>query len=100
MKAYHSVSILGGSDSSRNDGLVVAIKNDVANLIGGSAGAAVTTAVAFTGLPPAYNVQVTPHQDAAAHVINKTAAGFDVVLRPRLAADTLAASTFDVLVTA
>lgn len=70
---------------------------NIPNVIGGGAGAAVTTAVAFPGLPANgnYVVNVTPNQDAVAYVNAKTTTGFNVVLNPRLAANTLAAGTFD-----
>lgn len=72
----------------------------VANVIGSGAGAAVTTAISFTTpLPTAsYNVQVTPGQDAVPYVTSKTTSGFNVVLNPRLAANTLAVGTFDVVI--
>lgn len=47
-----------------------------------------------------YTVQVTPNQDATAYVTNKKPDRFDVVLTSRLAANTLAAGTFDVTVLA
>lgn len=71
---------------------------NIANVIGSGAGAAVTTAIAFPGLPinGNYIVNVTPNQDAVPYVSSKTTSGFNVVLSPRLAANTLAVGTFDV----
>jgi len=74
---------------------------NVANAAGSGAGAAVTTAITWTGeMPPNYMVLVAPNQDATAYVSSKTSTGFNVVLTPRLAANTLAAGHFDVLVIA
>lgn len=97
----HTVEVVDGSNNTFPDKVVVAILSGVANLAGGGAGTAVTTAVAFVNqeLPPTYNVQVTPNQAAMASVTAKTANGFNVTLTP-LATITLAAGTFDVLVTA
>lgn len=71
---------------------------DIANLIGAGAGLNVTTAVAVPNLPDTYMVFVGCHQKSAAFVTNKTATGFNVVLSPILATETLAAGTFDCLV--
>lgn len=96
----HSISLATPTDPSRLDRLVVGFKVNVANVIGSAAGASVTTAVAFTDLPAKYAVSITPSQDAVAYVTNKTNSGFNVVLSPRLAANTLAVGTFDVTVVA
>lgn len=98
MQPIHTLNFIDKSNLSHQD-QVVAFKDTVANVIGGSAGAAVTTAVAFVEpVKTPYQVFATPNQDAVAHVTNKTAMGFDLVLRPRLATDTLAVGTVDVLV--
>ena|ERR1017187_7511 len=70
----------------------------VANAAGGSAGAAVSTAVTFTTpLPTAnYLVTATPNQDGVCYVTSKLTTGFTLVINPRLAANTLAAGTIDV----
>lgn len=73
---------------------------DVANVAGAGAGDSVTTVVSGLSLPSKYTVMVMPNQDAVAFVTLKTTAGFSVTLKPRLAADTLAAGTFDVLIVA
>ena len=57
------------------------------------------SAATLSGGTASYGVQVTPSQDATAYVSGKTSSGFNVVLEPRLAANTLAVGTFDVLVT-
>lgn len=95
-------SVLDGSIGGPfSDRMIVGQQLGVANLIGGGAGAAVVTAVAFSEpLPAAYQVIVSVGQDATAFVSAKTATGFNVTLEPRLAANTLAAGTFDVLVIA
>lgn len=78
-----------------------AILNDLANLVGGGAGQAVTTAVALSGLPASldYTINITPNQACAASWSAKTSSGFNVVLTPLNTGDTIAAGTFDVVVT-
>jgi len=72
--------------------------SSVANLAGGGAGQAVTTTVTLDKqLPAEFTVVVNPGQDATWYVNNKTANSFDVVLNPRLAANTLSAGTFDLV---
>ena len=100
MNFVHTVGVKVGSDQAKQDVFIVAKKAAIPNVIGGAPGASVTTAVAFIDLPATYGVAVTPNQDAVCYVTNKTAAGFNVVMNPRLAANTLAAGTFDVLLTA
>lgn len=94
----HTVDQLDGSNFNRQDRVIAGMQSGVANAVGGGAGAAVTTSVSFANLPANYTVVVNPGQDATWYVNNKTSSGFDVVLTPRLAANTLAAGTFDVLV--
>jgi len=72
----------------------------VANLAGSGAGASVTTAISGLQLPANYAVNVTPSQDAVCYVTSKTKTGFSVVMNPRLAANQLAAGTFDVTIIA
>jgi hypothetical protein len=99
MLQKHTVAQLDGSSQAFTDRLIVGVQIGLANLAGGGAGQSVTTAVTFAEpLPPSYTVLVQPNQDATAYVSGKTANGFNVVLTPRLAANTLAASTFDVVV--
>ena len=99
MQAVHTVGVVDKSTQARKDMVVVAMQADVANLIGAGAGLSVVTAVVFgKELPAVYTVQVTPGQDAVAFVSAKTNLGFNVTLYPRLAANTLAAGTFDVTV--
>ncbi|WP_293857254.1 hypothetical protein [uncultured Alsobacter sp.] len=84
---------------AQQDRLICAIKKAVANAIGGGAGQSVATAVAFDEpLPAAYTVHVTPGQDCTWWISARTTTGFTVNLAPRLAANTLAAGTFDVTV--
>lgn len=78
---------------------------NVANLIGGGAGAAVTTAVTFDPALPsnAQNISVlsvVPDQDATFSVDQTTitTTGFNLVLRPRLAANTLAVGNNQVFI--
>jgi hypothetical protein len=80
------------------DRSIVGQQLSVANAAGAAA-AAVSTVVTFPEpLPPAYQVIVSPTQDATWYVTTRTLYGFTVVLTPRLAANALAAGTFDVLV--
>lgn len=95
------VEVPTGSDVNRTDRKIIAHKAAVANVVGASAGASVATVVSgFTELPASYAVVVTPNQDAVAYVTAKSNTGFTVTLNPRLAANTLAAGTFDVVVLA
>lgn len=84
-------------DTSKNSYRVINVLMPACpNPVGGGAGQNVT--VPFTGLtlPAVYSVFVTPGQKAAPSVQNKTSTGFNVVLSPILAAETIAAGTFDV----
>ena len=100
----HTVSAPIGTDApSLLDRRVIGTLKQAANGAGGGAGAAVTTAITGLNLPANYLVIVTPNQDAVPYVptdSTKTQNGFHVVLNPRLAANTLAAGTFDVLIVA
>ncbi len=96
----HTISAPDGAKPQLNDRAVLGSLIGVANGAGGGAGAAVTVAVSGLKLPPKYAVVVNPGQDATWFVSAKTAAGFSVTLTPRLAANTLAAGTFDVVITA
>lgn len=95
----HTIEVAPGSNSTAQpDRVVLAILEGVATAAGGSAGASVTTAIAGLQLPANYTVQVTPNQDAVPYVTSKTNSGFNVVLNPRLAANTLAAGTVDITI--
>lgn len=95
----HSMSVLDGSNPDFTDRVLIGMKTGIVNAVGSGAGASVTTAVAFAeGLPPTYVVVVQANQDAVGFAAAKTQAGFNVTLNPRLAANTLAAGTFDVLI--
>ncbi|WP_186095684.1 hypothetical protein [Burkholderia gladioli] len=95
----HTVEMLPGSNpTAQPDRVAVALLTALATVAGSGAGAAVTTTVTGLSLPPTYNVQVTPNQDAVAYVTSKTQTGFSVVLNPRLAANTLAAGTVDIAI--
>jgi hypothetical protein len=80
------------------DRIITGQRLNVANAAGAGAGQAVTATVTFLELPPFYQVLVSPKQDCTCFVGNRTTFGFDVTLNPRLAANTLAAGNFDVLV--
>lgn len=97
----HTVAVLDADPSAWTDRVFMAQQLGVANLIGGSAGATVATVVTFAEpLPPAYSVHVGVSQAALAWVTSRTTFGFTVNLAPLLAATTLPAGTFDVLVVA
>lgn len=81
------------------DRIILGQKIAVANGVGGGAGASVAVAVTFLeGLPQNYQVLCTMSQDATYWITAKTSTGFTVNLSPRLAANTLAAGSFDLLV--
>ena len=96
----HAVDVIAGSNASRKDRVYAGMSQAVANAAGGGAGLAVTTTVTFPSgaLPANYSIAVDPHQDATWFTGNRTATSFDVTLTPRLAANTLAAGTFDVII--
>lgn len=95
----HTVDVAPGSNPlAQPDRVLIALLEGVATAAGGSAGAAVVTAITGLQLPANYAVQVTPSQDAVAFVSSKTNAGFNVTLNPRLAANTLAAGTVDIAI--
>lgn len=95
----HTVQVKKGSDLSRVDQIDLYLKKQIANAAGSSAGAAVAVAVAAP-LPAKYAVFVSPSQDATWWITNRTQAGFTINLAPRLAANTLAAGTLDLMVLA
>lgn len=96
----HTVAVPSGAAPAYQDRVLIANLPSVPNVVGASAGAAVVTAVTMVDLPSAYSVLVNPGQDATWFVSGKTSTGFNVTLTPRLAANTLAAGTFDVTVVA
>lgn len=97
----HTIEVPEGAlqGLSQKGRLLVANLPGLANAVGGGAGASVVTAVSgLKNLPANYSVVVNPGQDATWFVSGKTSTGFNVTLNPRLAANTLAAGTFDVLI--
>jgi hypothetical protein len=97
----HTLQVANGSVVSQQDRVVLYTQPNIVNAAGGSAGASVTTAVAFgEPLPVNYSVSVTPSQACFDAVTNKTQNGFNVVLTPTLSSVTLGAGTFDVIVLA
>lgn len=98
----HTTEVLDGSaQTTKPDRVGIWAAFGLANLIGGGAGSAVVTVVAVpktAGLPSNgnYFVDVELSQDATYYITAKTAAGFTVNMLPRLAANTLAAGTFNV----
>jgi hypothetical protein len=100
----HTIDQVSGSTFAFTDRVLLLNLPQQANAAGGGAGSSVTTAVSVPSgvtLPAAYSVLVGGlSQDATAYVTGRTSTGFNVVLEPRLAANTLAAGTFDVVVIA
>lgn len=98
----HTIEVMPGSaPTEQPDRLKYWTQYNLANVAGGGAGLSVVTAVAVpvgAGLPASgtYIVDVEASQDCTAFVSGKTATGFNVTLTPRLAANTLAAGTFNV----
>lgn len=90
----------GAANLAQASRLLVGHIPAVPNVIGAGAGLAVVTAVAVKNLPAKYSVLINPGQDATWFVSGKTATGFNVTLNPRLAANTLAAGTFDAVIVA
>jgi hypothetical protein len=99
MQALHTVISPDGGTLANQGQIILGSFPGIANVVGGGAGAAVVTAVAIANLPANYSVAVNPGQDATWFVSGKTTTGFNVTLSPRLAANTLAAGTFDVIIT-
>ncbi|MDK4804934.1 MAG: hypothetical protein OC190_00125 [Novosphingobium aromaticivorans] len=98
-KDLHTVAVSGKGDGpAQEDRLILLMKKQLANAAGGSAGAAVTVALTGLELPASYGVQVTPSQDATVWISGRSQTGFTINIAPRLASNTLAAGTIDVLV--
>lgn len=96
----HTVKFLDGDDHTDSASAVIGIFNNVANAAGSGAGVPVATPVTLQGdVPTSYNVQVTPSQACFVSVA-KNGATVTVTLTPPASSDTLAAGTFDMLVTA
>ena len=97
----HSIEVPEGALTglSQKGRLLVGNLPAQSNAVGGGAGQPVTTAISgLKNLPANYSVVVNPGQDATWYVSGKTSTGFNVTLTPRLAANTLAAGTFDILI--
>ncbi len=96
-----TIEVPDGATPQQEDRVVVGMLAGVANGAGSGAGAAVAVALAgFANLPASYSVLVNPGQDATWYVGGKGPTGFTVTLTPRLAANTLAAGSFDVVIVA
>lgn len=97
----HCIEMLAGA-SLRKDRLIAGVKQGIANIAGGGAGLSVVTAVSFPAgaLPANYTVIVNPKQDATWFTSAHTSSGFSVTMFPRLAANTLASGSFDLVVLA
>ena len=96
----HTIEVPGGVTPQKNDRIVIGNLPNVANAAGTGAGASVTVSVTGLSLPAAYGVSVEPSQDANCFVTNKTSSGFTVTMNPRLATNTLAAGTLDIIIIA
>jgi hypothetical protein len=93
------LSTLDGSTAAFTDREILGVQFGLSNPAGASAGASVSVVVTFAEPLPGlgYGVWLGMHQDATAFITNQTLDGFTVVLNPRLASETLAAGTFDVM---
>lgn len=101
MLPIHTLEVQDGSNLANSDRLLVSLKMAVANLIGGGAGQVVTVAVTFPQPMPAnYAVFADPGQDAVCFVTARTSLGFTLNINPRLAANTLAVGTTNILILA
>lgn len=97
----HTVSVSDSSDPlAQADRVFMLLKKAFANAAGSGAGAALAVPITGLRLPASYAVFVNPGQDATWFITARTQTGFTVNLAPRLAANTLAAGTFDLLVLA
>lgn len=97
---YHTVSLGKGSSAlSKKDRVGLAVLIQSAYGAGGGAGAAVTLAVTGLSLPAKYAVLIGDlGQDATAFISARTQVGFTLNIRPRLAANTLAAGAVDLVI--
>lgn len=95
----HTVEVPDGFQLAQPDRILIGNLPNQANVAGGGAGAAVTTAFTGLKLPAAYSVHVDANQACAVSITNKTQSGFNVVLTPASTV-TLAAGTFDVTIVA
>lgn len=99
----HTIESPDGATPAHQDRAILGSMPGIANVAGGGAGAAVTTTVTLpnsANLPANYSVLINPGQDATWFVSNKTFGSFQVTLTPRLAANTLAAGSFDAVIVA
>ncbi|MGN6085800.1 hypothetical protein [Trinickia sp.] len=99
----HTIESPDGATPAHQDRAILGSIPGIANVAGGGAGAAVTTTVQLptsANLPANYGVLINPGQDATWFVSNKTFDSFQVTLTPRLAANTLAAGSFDAVIVA
>ena len=93
-KAFHSVVVLDGSASGRNDAVVLGVKAGVAVANGTNP----TVSVAFAEpIPGNYAVAVSCNENFPAFVTAKTAAGFTVTVEGTVSGG---ACTIDVIVVA
>ncbi len=103
MLGYNQVPTVQGATN------IICALAGIPNAAGGSAGAAVTTAVTATlsdqfgsgrlpTMPNSYAVLVSPSQACFVSVSGKTNTGFNITLTPTTSSATLAAGTFDILV--
>ena len=100
MQYVHNIGVIGGSGPSLSDQIIIA-KLQVTVAADSTPGEANVTAVAFSeSIPTPYNVIVTGPEDTTHWVADKTAAGFNLHVSPRLAANQIAGGAYDVTVIA
>jgi hypothetical protein len=88
----------GSSPTAQPDRLKCLLQFAVTTAAGAAAGDSVTTTISGVTLPAAYIVLVEVDQDATWYAASKTQTGFEVVTSPRLAANTLAGGTINIIV--
>ena len=98
----HVVDMIGSTPSGQNDRLTAVVQANIANGAGGGAGVVVSVPVTFAEKMPTANYVafVEANQDATTWASAKTTAGFTANIQPRLASQTLAAGSFDILIIA
>jgi hypothetical protein len=97
-KFLHTVGVIAGADPGWSDHARLGAIFAQAYGAGGGAGQAVTAAVTGLKLPPNYAVLPSPGADVTVYVTNKTASGFTLNILPRLAANTVAAGSVDLVI--
>lgn len=95
--AYHTLYVPDGAAVNLFDRVVVGAYP--VTYVGGSAGVAVTTVVTFGGrVPTPYAAVVSSVEDSTYYVTSRTNTGCSLVISPRLAANSLAGGTVQLMI--